>query len=352
MRDHALTVTGGTVTAAAMVDDRKDLWALTVEPAGTGAVSILVPQDRACTETGALCTADGQALSTGLGHSVPGPAPSPQNQQALAPLAAGFVSVPPEHDGSSAFWLELTFDAAVVEGSKPHMRALLGVTGGSETRIRRKDGRLDHWRIKIQPSSHEAVTVTLSPSPACGETGAVCTPDGRTFTTALATQIQGPPALTVADAEVEEAANAVLAFAVTLNRPPSGTVTVDYATSDGTATAGSDYTATSGTLTFATGETEKTVSVPVLDDSHDEGSESMTLTLSNPSGAQLEDAEATGTINNTDPMPRAWITRFGRTIGSQVVDALTGRLQGGGGTNVTVGGVSLTGGGKLKLERG
>ena len=54
MRDHALVVSGGTVTAAAMVDDRKDLWTLTVEPAGTGAVSILVPQDRACTETGGV----------------------------------------------------------------------------------------------------------------------------------------------------------------------------------------------------------------------------------------------------------------------------------------------------------
>ena len=255
MRDHALTVTGGTVTNATRVDGRSDLWELTVEPAGTGAVSILVPLDRACTETGALCTADGQMLTTASGHSVPGPAPSPQGQQALAPLAAGFVSVPPEHDGETEFWLELSFDAAVAQGSKPRIRALLGVTGGSETRMRRKDGRLDHWRIRIQPSSHEAVTVTLSPSPACGATGAVCTEDGRTFTTALATRIQGPPGLTVADAEVQEAASASLAFAVTLSRAPSGTVTVDYATSDGTATAGSDYTATSGTLTFAAGET-------------------------------------------------------------------------------------------------
>ena len=150
--------------------------------------------------------------------------------------------------------------------------------------MRRKDGRLDHWRIRIQPSSHEAVTVTLSPSPACGATGAVCTEDGRTFTTALATKIQGPPGLAVADAEVEEAANASLAFAVTLSRAPSGTVTVDYATSDGAAAAGSDYTATSGTLTFAAGETAKTISVAVLDDDHDEGSETLTLVLSNPSG--------------------------------------------------------------------
>ena len=243
------------------------------------------------------------------------------------PLAANFVAVPSEHDGETEFWLELAFDAAVVEGSKTGIRALLGVTGGSETRIRRKDGRLDHWRIRIEPSSHEAVTVTLSPSPACGETGAVCTEDGRTFTTAIATRIQGPPGLEVADAHVQEGPNATLAFAVTLSRAPTGAVTVDYATLDGTAEAGSDYTATSGTLTFASGETEKTVSVPVLDDTHDEGSETLTLTLSNPSGAYIEDGEATGTIYNSDPMPRAWLARFGRTVAEQVVDAVEGRLE-------------------------
>ena len=257
-------------------------------------------------------------LSTGLRHSVPGPAA--QGQQALAPLAASFVSVPAEHDGETAFWLEFAFDAPVVQGSHKHIRALLGATGGTVTGLRRKDG----WRVRVEPSSHDAVTVSLSPSPACGQTGAVCTADGRTFATGLATRIQGPPGLTVADAEVEEAANATLAFAVTLDRPPSGTVTVDYATTDGTATAGSDYTATSGTLTFAAGETGKTVSVPVLDDAHDEGSE--TLTLSNASGAYLADGTATGTIENTDHMPQAWIARFGRTVADQVIDAVEGRM--------------------------
>ena len=325
MRDHALVVSGGTVTAAAQVDGRKDLWELTVEPAGSGPVSVLAPQNRACTEAGALCTAAGAMLSTGLGRSVPGPA---QGQQGLAPLTAGFTSVPAEHDGQTEFWLELTFDAAVAQGSKSRIRALLGVTGGSETRIRRKDGRLDHWRIKIQPSSHEAVTVTLSPSPPCGAAGAVCTEDGRTYTTALATQIQGPPGLTVADAEVEEGPNAVLRFAVTLSRAPSGTVTVDYATADGTATAGSDYTAVNGALTIAAGEREKTVSVPVLDDAHDEGSETLTLSLSNASGAYIEDGTATGTINNTDHMPKAWLARFGRTVAEQVLDAVGARVEG------------------------
>ena len=259
------------------------------------------------------------------------------------PLAASFVSVPAEHDGETAFWLELSFGAAVVQGSKSHIRALLGVAGGSETRMRRKGNRLDHWRIRIEPSSHEAVTVTLSPSPACGAAGAVCTEDGRTFTTALETRIQGPPGLAVADAEVEEAANASLAFAVTLSRAPSGGVTVDYATSDGTATAGSDYTATSGTLTFSAGETEKTVSVPVLDDAHNEGSETLTLTLSNPSGAYLADGTATGTITNTDVIPQAWIARFGRTVADQVLNAVEERLRSGGtaGMSVSLGGQTI-----------
>ena len=340
MRDNALTVTNATITHAARVDGRSDLWALTLEPAGTGAVSILVPLNRACTEPGALCTAQGGMLTVAPAQSIPGPAQGPQAPEGLT---ASFASVPTEHDGERKFWLELTFDAALAEGSQPRLKALLTVTGGSVKRLRRKDRRLEHWRIKIQPSSHEAITVTLAPSPPCGETGAVCTDDGRTFTTGITTQIQGPPGLSVTDAEVDEAANAILAFAITLNRAPSGTVTVDYATADGTATAGSDYTATSGTLSFAAGETHKSVSVPVLDDAHDEGSETLTLTLSNPSGAYLADGSATGTINNTDAMPKAWMIRFGRTVGSQVVDALGQRLDGATGSHVTVGGINLTG---------
>ena len=230
--------------------------------------------------------------------------------------------------GRTEFWLELGFDAAVAQGSRRHIRALLGATGGAVTGLRRNDDRLERWQVRVAPSSHEAVTVTLSPSPACGETGAVCTPDERTFTAAIATRIEGPPGLTVADAEVEEGPNATLAFAVTLSRPPSSTETVDYATSNGTAVAASDYTEASGTLTFAAGETEKTVSVAVLDDTHDEESETLSLTLSNASGAHIADGSATGTIKYTDLMPQAWLARFGRTVADQVVDAVGERLRG------------------------
>jgi len=75
-------------------------------------------------------------------------------------------------------------------------------------------------------------------------------------------------------------------------------MTVDYATSDGSATAGQDYTAASGTLTLAAGETAKNVSVAVLDDTEVEGVETFTLSLSSATGASIADGRAVGTIEN------------------------------------------------------
>jgi len=67
----------------------------------------------------------------------------------------------------------------------------------------------------------------------------------------------------------------------------TGTVTVQYATTDGTAKAPSDYTSTSGTLTFNDGETSKPINVPIIDDNTPEGNESFTLSLSNPTGGAV-----------------------------------------------------------------
>ncbi len=129
---------------------------------------------------------------------------------------------------------------------------------------------------------------------------------------------------------------------MTLSRAASGAVTVDYATADGSAKAGEDYTATSGTLTFAAGETEKTVSVPVLDDALDEGSETFALRLSNASGARIADGEATGTIENADPLQKMWLARFGRTVAGHVTEAVSDRLAGPlSGAQVTVGGQTV-----------
>ena len=106
------------------------------------------------------------------------------------------------------------------------------------------------------------------------------------------------------------------------------------------------YPASPCNVQFVLGETSKTVLVPVLDDAHDESVETMTFTLSNPSGAYLADAEATGTITNTDLMPRAWLARFGRTVAEQVLDAVDERMRAAPrpGVQVTVAGQRLGGG--------
>ena len=125
-------------------------------------------------------------------------------------------------------------------------------------------------------------------------------------------------------------------------------MSVRYATADVTATAGADYEAVSGVLRFEAGETAKTVSVAVLNDALDEDPETLTRALSAPFGATLADGTATGTIVNTDQIPRAWIARFGRTVALQAVDAIGERLGGSSvaaGAHVVVGGVELGGAG-------
>ena len=94
-----------------------------------------------------------------------------------------------------------------------------------------------------------------------------------------------------------------ITFTVTLDEAANETVTVDYATSDGSAEAGDDYTAKSGTLTFNAGTTSNTISVSITDDSENEGDETFTVTLSNASGANLGTSSATGTIRNRHVEP-------------------------------------------------
>ncbi|HQS45856.1 MAG TPA: cellulose binding domain-containing protein, partial [Xanthobacteraceae bacterium] len=110
------------------------------------------------------------------------------------------------------------------------------------------------------------------------------------------------PALSVADAAVAEGDSGTsdLAFTVSLSAPSATPVTVSYSTAGGTATAGSDFTAATGTLTFAPGETSKVVHVPVAGDMAVEANETLSLTLSAPAGATLAHASATGTITNND----------------------------------------------------
>jgi len=114
------------------------------------------------------------------------------------------------------------------------------------------------------------------------------------------------PDASIADASLAEgdAGTATLSFDVTLSHPSDDTVTVDWATSDGTATTGDgDYVAASGTVTFDPGDTTKSVDVTVNGDTTYEADEDLTVTLSNPVNGGLADDTATGTITNDDQAP-------------------------------------------------
>ena len=111
--------------------------------------------------------------------------------------------------------------------------------------------------------------------------------------------------LSVADASAAEpvTGSATMTFTVTLAPALKRVVTLEWATGDGTAKAGSDYTAASGTLSFAPGETTKKVSVTLLQDDGPEDNETFFVNLSGTAGAGLADAQGMGTIVDRNAPP-------------------------------------------------
>ena len=109
----------------------------------------------------------------------------------------------------------------------------------------------------------------------------------------------GTPALSISDASVNEDAGNI-DFTVSLSATTSQTVTVDYASADSTAQAGSDYSAASGTLTIPANTPSGTISVPITDDAASEPQEVFKMLLSNPANAIIVDGLGLGTINDND----------------------------------------------------
>ncbi|MBE7195038.1 MAG: hypothetical protein INR66_21490, partial [Gordonia polyisoprenivorans] len=114
-----------------------------------------------------------------------------------------------------------------------------------------------------------------------------------------------PPTLSVNDVSHNEgnSGTTAYAFTVSLNAASGQATTVNYATANGTALAGPDYTATSGTLSFAAGETSKTITVLVNGDQTVEPNETFALNLSNPTNATFSVGQGIGTIVNDDESP-------------------------------------------------
>ncbi|MEB3190360.1 MAG: glycosyl hydrolase family 18 protein [Snowella sp.] len=150
-------------------------------------------------------------------------------------------------------------------------------------------------------------------NPNSGDTGGILNDDWITVNTAKQTMLDPLlvasggllPSLKVNDIQITEGDTGSLnaLFTVSLNAASTNPVTVAYATQNGTAIAGSDYTAVSGTLTFNPGETSKTVAVAITGDKVYEGNETFSLNLTSPTKATIADNQGIATIIENDPTP-------------------------------------------------
>ena len=294
----------------------------------------------------AATNANARLGHTGLGHN-----PAHKVDWRLKPQTAATTppadTTPPVAASATVNWREVTvtFDEDLVPvGAGAYLHYAFTVTGGGlqQHPVRATaSGRTVTMELGEGAPARAGRSYTIGYS--FNSSGPLKDAAGNAVAQfdALAAENRTQPRLSVADAKAKEGTDTSMAFTVTLDAAAAEAVTVDYATADGTATAGEDYTAASGTLTFAAGERSKTVSVAVLDDVLDEGRETFRFTLSNAQGAVIEDGEATGTIINSDAMPRAWLARFGRAAAEHVTDAIGERLGSSPGTRVTLGGNEL-----------
>jgi hypothetical protein len=144
--------------------------------------------------------------------------------------------------------------------------------------------------------SSETFVVNLS-----GATGGATISDNQGVATIL--DNDPPPTLSINDVTVTEGPGVTAGFTVSLSKESGLTVSVNWATANQSAQAGSDYTAASGTVTFTPGQTTRPVNVTILDDSSPEDDETFAVTLSGPVNATIADGQGVGTIQDDGDTP-------------------------------------------------
>ena len=183
LREDALTVTGGAVTQVQRVDDRSDLFEITVEPDSDEDVTITLSSSGDCGEAGSICTQeeDPRKLDNSPTATVAGPI-----------LTASFQGLPSQHDGETAFSFRIAFSDEIATDEAEFRDHSVEVWGGEVTRAAPVGQRLDLWEVEVEPASEDSVMVSLKPTWSCAATGAVCTAGGRLLSMIPATMVPGP----------------------------------------------------------------------------------------------------------------------------------------------------------------
>ena len=183
LREDALAATGGAVTQVQRVDDRSDLFEITVEPDSDEDVTITLSSSGDCGESGAICTQeeDPRKLYNSPTATVAGPI-----------LTASFQGLPSQHDGETAFSFRIAFSDEIATDAAEFRDHSVEVWGGEMTRAEPVGQRLDLWEVEVEPASEDMVMVSLKLTQSCAATGAVCTAGGRLLSVVPATMVPGP----------------------------------------------------------------------------------------------------------------------------------------------------------------
>ena len=188
LRDHAFTVTGGTVVGARRLDSDSDTpnirWEISVSPDSSADVTVELPATKDCDAQGAICTADGTMLSSPLKFIGKGP-----------PLTASFESVPTSHNGSDNFKFRITFSEELETNFsyKTLRDHAFTVEGGTVAGARRLvSGSNIRWEVTVEPDSNGDVTITLPATTDCDAQGAICADGDKELSSRLERTVSGP----------------------------------------------------------------------------------------------------------------------------------------------------------------
>ena len=187
LRDHAFTVTGGTVVGARRLDGDSATsnirWEITVSPDSNADVTVELPATEDCEAQGAICTEDDTMLSSPLEFTVKGP-----------PLTASFESVPTSHNDSGEFRFRIAFSEEFSLSYKTlRDDHVFTVEGGKVTGARRLvKGSNIGWEIVVDPDSNGDVTITLPTTTDCDAQGAICADGDKKLSSRLERTVSGP----------------------------------------------------------------------------------------------------------------------------------------------------------------
>ena len=354
MRDHAFSVTNGRMVKAKRIHMSaagSNHWRMTVEPYDeTKPVTVTLRGNRACSEQGALCTGGGDQVINSPTLTL--------SADTLTLDSSNLPSVSIENATAKEndAWLSFT-----VKLSRKVARTVAvdfkTVSGGTATEG--ADYRAQDYRVIFTPgetSIEAGVALIADTVDDVGETvkaeianARVITARGAelgplTITTAQATGTIDAPAtsttnvsnLTIRiDDTTGDEDDGWLDFSVSLSRAYTEYVCFDFETlNTGTATEGTDYGKRPKVNDWIRpGATQTTAFVRIIDDSVSDSGETVKVKIGNArlcddasKTVTIANAEATGTITNSDHIPQAWLARFGRTVADQVIDAVDGRL--------------------------